>query len=76
LRQKVGAWLKLTWGDAYTVNQVVLHDRPNSNDQITSATLSFSDGSSVTVGTLANNGARVNGETINVGHSEIEVYGY
>ncbi len=49
-RQKSGAWLKLVWGSAYTVNQVVLYDRPNTNDQITSATLSFSDGSSVPVG--------------------------
>jgi len=55
---------------------VVLHDQPDSNDQITSATLSFSDDSSATVGTLANNGAGVSGETINVGLSEIEVYGY
>jgi hypothetical protein len=54
LSQTVGAWLQLTWGGAYTIDQVVLHDRPNINDQITSATLSFSDGSSVTVGTLPN----------------------
>ena len=56
LKQKSGAWLQLTWGSAYTIDHVVLHDRPNTNDQITSATLSFSDGSSVTVGTLANDG--------------------
>ncbi len=57
--QGVGAWLKLVWGSAYTVNQVVLYDRPNSTEQITSATLSFSDGSSVAVGALNNNGAAV-----------------
>ncbi len=54
--KEVGAWLKLVWGSAYTVNQVVLYDRPNSTEQITSATLSFSDGSSVTVGALNNDG--------------------
>jgi hypothetical protein len=56
---KVNSWLKLTWTSPYVVNQVVLHDRPNSNDQITSATLSFSDGSSVAVGELANDAAAV-----------------
>jgi hypothetical protein len=56
---KVGSWLKLAWGSAYTINQVVLYDRPNTSDRITGATLSFSDGSSVTVGTLANNGTAV-----------------
>jgi hypothetical protein len=55
---------------------MVLHDRLNSNDQITGTTLSFSDGSSVTVGTLANNGTGVSDATITVGLSKIEVYGY
>jgi hypothetical protein len=52
-----GAWIQLNWNTTHQVNQVVLYDRPNSNDQITSATLTFSDGSSVTVGTLNNLGA-------------------
>jgi lysophospholipase L1-like esterase len=55
----VGAWLKLAWGSAYTLDHVVLYDRPNSTEQITSATLSFSDGSSVAVGALNNNGTGV-----------------
>ena len=54
--QKTGAWLNLSWPAPYSVNQVVLYDRPNSSDQITSATLAFSDGSSITVGPLNNNG--------------------
>jgi hypothetical protein len=57
--ERVGAWLELRWSSPVTIDQVVLHDRPNLNDQITSATLSFSDGSSVAVGTLNNNGSAV-----------------
>lgn len=34
-----------------------MYDRPNLNDQITSATLSFSDGTSVNVGALQNDGS-------------------
>jgi uncharacterized repeat protein (TIGR02543 family) len=54
--QGVGAWLNLSWSTPYSVSQVVLYDRPNLNDNITGATLSFSDGSSLTVGPLNNNG--------------------
>jgi len=54
--QKTGAWLKLTWSNAYTIDRMVLYDRPNTDDQITSATISFSDGSSVAVGALNNTG--------------------
>jgi hypothetical protein len=57
LGQKTGAWIRLTWATPYTVDKVVLYDRPNSNDRVTAGTLTFSDGSSVSVGTLANNGA-------------------
>jgi hypothetical protein len=35
----------------------VLFDRPNANDQITGAQLTFDDGESVTVPALPNNGA-------------------
>ena len=55
--QKVGAWLNLVWSSAHTIDRVVLYDRPNTSDQITSAILSFSDGSSVSVGTLNNDGS-------------------
>ena len=59
LGQGAGAWLKLTWSSTYVVDKVVLYDRPNLNDQILSATLSFSDGSTVQVGALNNGGAGV-----------------
>jgi hypothetical protein len=41
------------------VSRVILHDRINSEDQILGATLTFSDGSSLTVGALTNNGTGV-----------------
>jgi hypothetical protein len=52
-----GAWLQLTWSAPVTLDHVVLFDRPNANDQITSATLAFSDGTTVPVGELANDGS-------------------
>jgi LmbE family N-acetylglucosaminyl deacetylase len=89
-----GSWLELNWSSAYQINQVVLFDRPNLSDQITSATLNFSDGATITTGALDNAGSgiiinftplianrlrvtvtTVSGATVNVGLSEIEVYG-
>lgn len=56
-----GSWIELDFPAPTTVNGVVLFDRPNSRDQITDATLMFSDGSSVITGPLPNNGS---GKTI------------
>jgi hypothetical protein len=39
-----------------TIDRIVLHDRPNADDQILNATLSFSDGSSLATGMLPNAG--------------------
>jgi LmbE family N-acetylglucosaminyl deacetylase len=55
--QLAGAWITLTWTLPVTTSQVVLYDRPNLTDNVTSATLSFSDGSTVPVGTLPNDGS-------------------
>ncbi|GAA5872986.1 hypothetical protein JCM16303_006904 [Sporobolomyces ruberrimus] len=55
--QGVGAWLNLAWNSPVTFNQLVLFDRPNAGDQITAANITFSDGSFVSVGTLANDGS-------------------
>lgn len=52
-----GSRLKLTWPSVHTSNNVVLFDRPNLNDQITSGTLTFSNGTVVDFGALPNNGA-------------------
>ncbi|GAA5954834.1 hypothetical protein JCM3765_007787 [Sporobolomyces pararoseus] len=55
--QRVGSWITLTWPGSINVSSVVLYDRPNSNDQITSGTLRFDDGSIYNVGALPNGGA-------------------
>ena len=53
----VGAFrLKLTWPTAVTLDSIVLHDRPVDTNQVTAAVLEFSDGSSVPVGALPNDG--------------------
>jgi hypothetical protein len=57
--QGAGAWIRLAWGTPYTLDRVVLYDRPNSNDQVLGGTLSFSDGSTVAVGALTNSGSGV-----------------
>jgi LmbE family N-acetylglucosaminyl deacetylase len=54
---KAGSWLQLKWAKSYTLDRVVIYDRPNENDQITSGTLTFSDGSTVAFGALPNVGA-------------------
>ena len=51
-----GSWLKLVWGSAQTIDEVVLYDRPNLSDQVTGGTLTFSDGSTVPVPSLNNDG--------------------
>ena len=59
----VGSSLKLTWSSPVTLATIILHDRPNTNDQITSATLTFSNGTQIPVGALPNDGS---GLTVNV----------
>ncbi len=54
---KAGSWIQLTWPTPVTLSRVVLHDRPNTADQVTSGTLTFSDGSTLAVGALDNTGA-------------------
>jgi LmbE family N-acetylglucosaminyl deacetylase len=57
--QKAGAWLNLVWPTPHTVNQINLYDRPNSDDQITGGTITFSDGSKMQTGALNNDGTAV-----------------
>ena len=54
---RAGSWLKLTWASAQTFDTIVLYDRPNLSDQITGGNITFSDGSSINVGTLPNDGS-------------------
>ncbi len=48
----VGSWLELTWPSAVTLDHVVLYNRPNGQDQITSGTLTFANGTGASFGTL------------------------
>jgi LmbE family N-acetylglucosaminyl deacetylase len=57
--QLSGAWIQLTWTSSQSITRVVLHDRINTEDQVLGGTLTFSDGSSIAVGNLANDGAAV-----------------
>ena len=56
-----GAWINLSWLQSGIVDKIVLFDRPELNEQILQATLTFSDGSSITIGPLANDGS---GDTV------------
>ena len=49
------AMIRLTWSTPQTVNRVLLFDRPNDLDQITSGMLVFSDGSTISTGALPDN---------------------
>jgi hypothetical protein len=51
-----GQWIKLDWGAPRTIGMVRLYDKRSTRDQVASATLSFSDGSTLSVGRLQNDG--------------------
>ena len=55
-RRPGGQLAEADLGQPQTIDTIVLHDRPNANDQITGGTIQFSDGTSITVGTLPNDG--------------------
>ncbi|HEU5222745.1 MAG TPA: discoidin domain-containing protein [Candidatus Lumbricidophila sp.] len=85
-------WVQLTWANAKTINKIVLNDRPNSTDWSQGGTLTFSDGSSLAVAGIPNNGSdkeidfpdktvtwvkfQVAGSTGTNGLSEFEVYNW
>lgn len=52
-----GSWIKYTFPSPTPIGGVTLFDRPNLDDQITGATLEFSDGSTVPVPALPSNGS-------------------
>lgn len=52
----VGSWVELVWAQPVRVDRVVLFDRPSSWEWVTGGRLSFSDGSVVETGSLANSG--------------------
>ncbi len=56
---KTGSWITLTWAQPMYVTQVKLYDRPNTDDQVTAGTLTFTDGQSTSTlqtGALTNTG--------------------
>ena len=54
--QGAGTWINLAWPATCTVNRIVLYDRPNTADQVLGGTIQFSDGTTLPVGPLNNNG--------------------
>ncbi|MFC7533241.1 PIG-L family deacetylase [Actinoplanes sp. GCM10030250] len=54
---RAGSWVTLTWPGTQRLGQVTLQDRLNPRDQVLAGTLSFSDGTSIKVGPLPNDGA-------------------
>jgi hypothetical protein len=69
--QLAGAWIPLTWTSARAVSRVIRHDRINIEDQILGGILRFSDGTTIAVGTLPNDGASRGWST---GLAKFEVY--
>ncbi len=54
-----GSWIQLAWSSPVKLSRVVLYDRPNLDDQVTAATITFSNGSTVTVPVLDNAGGPI-----------------
>lgn len=56
MNEGAGAWIQLSWPRAYRINKIILYDRPALDYQIVAATLTFSDGSLLKIGTLPDKG--------------------
>lgn len=54
--QQRSGWVQLSWAQPVVLSKVTLFDRPNSQDNVRSGTLSFSSGGSVAVSALSNSG--------------------
>ena len=52
----VGEWIRLDWTTSQTIKKIRLYDKVSKTDQVTSGSLSFSDGTSITVDKLQNDG--------------------
>lgn len=50
-------WIQLDWAAAKRITRVVLSDRPNGGDNVNGGTLTFSDGSTVTVTGIPTDGS-------------------
>ncbi|ACU02983.1 GH92 family glycosyl hydrolase [Pedobacter heparinus] len=49
-------WIRLDWDKNYTIDRIVLYDRPSLSEHIASGRLEFSDGTVVWVNQIPNNG--------------------
>lgn len=56
LGQLAGARIRLTWASPVTLAQIILHYRPNLTDNLLAGILQLSNGSSINVGALPNDG--------------------
>src|SRR5438132_5878414 len=56
LNELSGAWIQLDWPSAVSIAQVNLYDRPHWSENVLAGTLSFSDGTSISVGALPTDG--------------------
>ncbi|TQS89594.1 hypothetical protein EU811_20060 [Arthrobacter sp. TS-15] len=54
---KAGSWIQYNFSPARTINAVTLFDRPLPSDHVTGGNLTFSDGTTVPVAALPNNGS-------------------
>ena len=51
-----GAWIQLNWEKEHEIDRIALYDRPNSVEWVQGLDLTFSDGTTLAVGALPNNG--------------------
>jgi alpha-glucosidase (family GH31 glycosyl hydrolase) len=57
--EKAGATVRLEWSAPQTIDRVQIFDRPNEVDNVSGGLLSFSDGSTLEVGTLSSRGRMI-----------------
>lgn len=57
--ERAGAWLQLEWATPFTIDRVVMHDRPSLGDHVAKVTLVFDGGVTRAAGPLDNGGAGV-----------------
>ncbi|WP_436522516.1 DUF7402 domain-containing protein [Actinoplanes sp. HUAS TT8] len=55
--ETIGAWLDLRWPTPQRLGQIALYDRPGAASQVTAGLLHFSDGSTIPVGALPDDGS-------------------
>ena len=55
--QRGGTWIQLTWDHTVNINKVIIYDSPAKETHIAYGTLHFSDGSTVTVLLIPNDGS-------------------